>query len=102
MVLLYVSFTSQHEAQKIIQTLLEKSFIESSSLIPTTKMVMQDESIQQLDEYVAFIKTTKELANYVKAEVEKLHSDDVPCIVEIDVKANRAYRELLASVVCTV
>tara|TARA_Y100000310_G_C20640776_1_gene793766 strand:- start:1110 stop:1301 length:192 start_codon:yes stop_codon:yes gene_type:complete len=42
-------------------------------------------------EYVVLAKTKKEKVGAVRKEVKKIHSYDVPCIMDIDVDANSDY-----------
>ena len=97
MILFYIPCGSRQEAASIAKHLLEKSFIACANSIPADSFWKDQDEIKESQESILIVKTTKDLAPFLRAEVEKIHSYDTPCIIEMDVRVNKKYNEWLLS-----
>lgn len=79
------------EARKISKHLLQQRFISSANFFPIKSMSSWTGEIQQVDEFIVFLKTRKDNWEKVRDEIKKFHSYKVPCIIKIDVEANEDY-----------
>ena len=91
MSLIYVTCKDQKEAKKIAAYLLKKKLIACANFFPINSMYWWKGKIQDDKEFLLLAKTTKKNASKVKKEVKKIHSYDVPCILEIDVDGNKEF-----------
>lgn len=97
MILFYIPCSSKQEAAKMAKHLLEKSFIGCANIILSDSFFKEQDEIKESQEAILIAKTTKDLASFLRAEVEKIHSYEIPCIIEIDVRTNKKYSEWLLS-----
>ena len=88
---IYVTFPNSAEAKKIINSLLKKRLVACANFWPIKSAYWWQAKIQNDDEIAAFLKTKKENWEKVKAEIKKMHSDQVPCIEKITTEANKEY-----------
>ena len=81
------------EARRIIKHLIQKKLISSANFFPVKSMSSWTGEIQEVDEFIAFLKTRKDNWEKVKSEVQKIHSYKVPCIAKFNAEANKEYEE---------
>ena len=91
--LLYITHPSEAEAKRVSQHLLEQQLIACANIFPITSAYWWQGAIQNEQEWVSIVKTTLENYERVKNEVEKVHTYKVPCILKIEVEANRVYEQ---------
>jgi len=92
-ILIYVTYPNMEEANKTISYLLQKKLIACSNSFPIKASSCWTGKVAECDEVVSILKTKKESWEKVKLEVEKLHPYKVPCIMKIDVEANKSYED---------
>ena len=85
--------SSKREAESIARILLEKRHIACANLIPVSSLYIWKDQLQEDQEYVSILKTEKRKVHDVIEEVKKLHSYEVPDIVEIPL--GEGYRPFL-------
>src|SRR3989338_6291443 len=88
MTLMYITCKDKKEARKISSYLLRKRLVACSNMFPIESLYRWKGKIVDDKEYVILAKTLKGNVNKVRKEVKKIHSYEVPCIIDIDVKAN--------------
>ncbi|MBL7056133.1 divalent-cation tolerance protein CutA [Candidatus Woesearchaeota archaeon] len=91
MTIAYITCKDEKEAVKISKHLLEKKLIACSNIHPIRSLYNWKGKVQDEKEFVIMAKTTEEMFEKVKEEVEKVHSYDIPCILKIDAEANDSY-----------
>lgn len=91
--LIYITYPTETEAQRVSQHLLTQKLIACSNIFPIKSAYWWQGAIQNEDEYVSIVKTTLENYEVVKSEVKKVHSYELPCILKITVEANQAYEQ---------
>ena len=92
-ILIYATFENLEQAKKIANHLLEKKLIACVNFIHIENFYWWNEKIENANEILAILKTRQENWEKVKSEIKKLHSYDIPCIIKIDVEANKEYKE---------
>ncbi len=80
---IYVSCGSREEAQIIAKTLLEHKFIACATIFPVSSLYIWKGTLEEAEEYAAFLKTEKQKVHATIEEVKRLHSYEVPDMVEI-------------------
>ncbi len=82
-------------AREISEHLLQQKLISSANFFPIKSMSSWTGKIQEVDEYISFLKTRKDNWEKVRDEIKKIHPYKVPCITKIDVEANEDYESWL-------
>lgn len=95
--LIYVTFSSFEEAERIISVLLEKQLIACANTLPITSQYRWEGAVQSAAEQAAILKTTANLVTEVENAVAELHSYDVPCIVVLPTNASEPFAQWIAN-----
>jgi len=90
-ILIYVTYPYMEEVDKAIAHLLQQKLIACANSFPIKATSCWTGKIQECDEIISILKTKKENWEKVRAEVKKIHSYKIPCIMKIDVEANEDY-----------
>ncbi|HLD19461.1 MAG TPA: divalent-cation tolerance protein CutA [Candidatus Nanoarchaeia archaeon] len=90
MMMVYVTCKNFSEAGKISKRLLEKRLIACANIFPVKSLYAWKGKIVQENEHVIIMKTLRQKFSKIKAEILKMHSYDVPCIVGYEMKAGHA------------
>jgi periplasmic divalent cation tolerance protein len=96
---IYITNPSEAAAEKIAEHLLRKNLVACANIYPIKSMYWWKGELQKDSEWVALVKTTSELWDLVRTEIEKEHPYEVPCIMKTDVEANEAYEEWVRGVI---
>jgi len=91
MILLYVTCKDKREAEKIAMHLVKKRLIACANIFPITSIYRWNYKIVNEVEYVIIAKTNNKNFRKVVAEVKKIHSYQIPCILRINAGANKEY-----------
>jgi periplasmic divalent cation tolerance protein len=77
---------SAEEARRIARALVEKRLAACVNIIPGVRSVYRwDDAIQEEEEVVLLIKTSRALLEELKDEIERLHSYQVPEVVALSI-----------------
>ena len=79
----YITCGSKEEAHTIVKNLLENRFIACANIFPVSSLYIWKGNLEQAEEYSALLKTEKDKVPVIIEEVKRLHSYEVPDIVEI-------------------
>lgn len=90
-IFLYVTAPDKAEAQKISKHLLDQKLIACANIFPIESVYRWKGKMVEGKEVVLILKTVKDKVAVVRKEIEKIHSYEIPCIAEIDVKVNEKY-----------
>lgn len=90
---IYVTHESLEEAKNMSFNLIEKKLVACSNLFPINSMYFWKWEISDTDEIVSLLKTRKENWELVQEEIKKLHKYEIPCIIKIDLEANKDYED---------
>ena len=91
MIIVYTTFSSQEEAEKVMNEILLKKLIACVNFFPIKSLYWWNEKIENSEEVVAIAKTKAENWEKVKSEIKGLHPYEVPCIFKINVEADKEY-----------
>lgn len=89
--MIYVTHPDETTAQSISQKLLEQKLVACSNIFPITSAYWWEGTIQNEQEWVSVLKTSRENGKAVEKEIEKWHPYQVPCILKWEVNANEKY-----------
>ncbi|MFC1752644.1 divalent-cation tolerance protein CutA [Thermoproteota archaeon] len=93
MILIYVPCKDEEQAKTIGKTLLEKRLIACANIFPISSMYWWQGKIEDGSEAVLLCKTKTQMYDDVARVVKDLHSYETPCIMKIEVDANKEYVE---------
>lgn len=79
--LVYATFPDKKSALRAAKVLLEKKLIACANIYSVTSAYRWEGKIQQSPETVLIAKTQKARVRAATAEVKRLHSYQVPCII---------------------
>jgi periplasmic divalent cation tolerance protein len=86
--IVYITTSGVLESKKIARKLLEEKLAVCINIIPTIGSIyLWNDTIEEDSESIIFVKTKSELVGKLIKRVEKLHSYEIPCILEISVKS---------------
>lgn len=86
----YFTCSTREEAHTIARTLVKNRFVACANIFPIFSVYTWKEKIEESEEYAALLKTEKRKVALTIEEVKRLHSYEVPDIVEIPL--GRGYR----------
>ncbi len=85
-VLVYITFNSKEEAEKIAKILIEERLIACANLFPEISSFFWWEGKIEKEKEVALIgKTKEELFQKIVDRVKELHSYQCPCIIALPI-----------------
>lgn len=84
---IFVSTSSQAEAEKIAKVLVESQLAACVSLVPISSIYTWDEKLHQEQEWQLVIKTEQARFTAITLKVQELHSYEVPEIIALPVVA---------------
>lgn len=90
-IMVKVTCTDINQAREISNHLLGKGMISSANYFPIKSVSSWTGKIQEVDEYLIFLKTRKENWEKIRDEIKKIHPYEVPCIIKINVESNKDY-----------
>ena len=85
-VVLYVTASSDDEAERIATSLLEKKLVACVNIIPKVKSIYWwQKKIEQSDELLLVMKSVSDNVERIVTEVKSLHSYDVPEVISMPI-----------------
>jgi len=97
MAFLYITHETAEKAKVIARHLLEKRMIGCANIFPVNAMYWWEGKIEDGSEVVLICKTTQVKVEEVRAEIDRIHPFDTPCIIKIDVDPNEKYLRWIES-----
>ena len=96
MILIFVSFESKKDAEKVANSLIDKKIAACVSLIPVKNFYSWKGKKIAPDEIEAIIKTKDNMFDLVKSEIKTLLAYEIPQIISVKAeKANDLYLKWL-------
>jgi len=95
MIIEYIVCKNKAEAEKIANNLLKKRLIACANLFPINSLYKWKGKLQKDKEFVLIAKTQKNKSQSLEKEVKGIHSYEIPCILQVNVKANKEYERWL-------
>lgn len=91
MTLVYITCKDKREAERISMRLLRKRLIACANTFPVKSMYRWNKKVIKDNENVVIAKAKDKNFKRIVAEVKKMHSYQIPCILKIDAEANKDY-----------
>lgn len=91
MIMVYVPFPSEQDAERIASTLLSEKLVACVNLVSSKSSYLDDGEIRNADETVAVLKTRADLADKLSHRIVELHPYDTPAIIRVPAQGNPAY-----------
>lgn len=86
MIFIYITCKNKKEAEKIGLSLIKKRLAGCCNIFPIESIYWWDRKITEDREVVLIAKTLKKNFKKVEKEVKRLHSYELPCILEIPIR----------------
>lgn len=93
MTLVYITCRDEKEAVNISMHLLKKRLVACANMFPARSVYWWNGNIENHTEEIIIAKTNNKNFNKVVAEVKKVHSYKIPCILKINAKGNKDYEK---------
>lgn len=87
----YITFPNKEEAKKLAIHLIESKLIACANIYPIDSIYTWEGKVQEDSEFVLWCKTNLSQMEKLRSEVIRLHSYDVPCIVDFPAESEKAY-----------
>ena len=95
MILIYITCKDKKEVIKLSTYLLQNKLAACTNFYPIKSMYFWNNQLETSSEYALLVKTENNKYNKIKAEIKKIHSYEVPCIMKINVEFNKDYEQWL-------
>lgn len=92
-IIIYITHKNTTEAKRVATHLLNKRLIACVNYFPIESAYWWKKGVENAREVVTLLKTRKEHWKQVRDEVEKIHPYTTPCIMKIEVEANKEYAD---------
>lgn len=93
MILVYMTFSSMKETEKMAELLIERKLIACANFFPINSVYRWNNKIQKDKEFVLICKTLDNKYKYIVKVVEMNHSYQIPCIIKIKSKGNKKFEK---------
>lgn len=90
-IVIYITHKNLKEAKRVANHLIKQRLVACANYFPIESAYWWKGKIVNAKEVVSIVKTRTENWNKAKKEVEKIHPYSVPCIMKIEVEANKKY-----------
>lgn len=93
MIIVYVTCKDSAEAQKIGEMAVQKKLAACANHFSSQSCYQWKGKLVNDKEAILLLKTKDSSYDGLRAMIEEVHSYDIPCILRIDVQANKAYED---------
>ncbi len=90
-VVFYVPFPSQDEAQKSLELLMAEKLIACGNILTSESLFMWKGEKCKEEEYPVLMKTIVKLIPQLEARIKSIHSYEIPAIIHWKAKVNEDY-----------
>lgn len=91
--IIYITHPDKETARKIADQLINDRLVACANIFPVESAYWWKGEVQKEGEFVSIVKTRNELVRKVEEKVLSLHPYDIPCIMQMEVKANADYED---------
>jgi periplasmic divalent cation tolerance protein len=91
--IIYITHPDEDTARRISDHLIQKKMVACANIFPIESAYWWKGQVEQEGEYVSIVKTRPGLVAKVEEVVSAMHPYELPCIMQMDVQANKAYEE---------
>ncbi len=87
----YTTIGSEKEAHELINKLLNSKLIACGVTWPATSFFEWKGKVDNEEEYIIYCKTSLQVKDRFKKEIDRQHPYDVPCLLFSEVETNASY-----------
>ncbi len=87
-ILIYITTKTLEESSNITSSLLDKKLIAGVNVIPSSSAFWLKGKISTQNDFISILKTRSENWDIVRDEIKRLHPDDSPEIIKMNVESN--------------
>lgn len=91
--LFYLTHPDEATARRIGQQLVQERLAACANYFPIQSMYWWEGQVAAEGEWVSLLKTATKRGEALEKRAEELHPYEVPCILQVTVKANEAYEK---------
>jgi periplasmic divalent cation tolerance protein len=95
--ILYVTYPSENEARRISDSIVAARLAACANIFPIQSAYWWEGKIENGKEWVSLLKTASHLRRQLQEAIERLHPYEVPCIMQWEVIANKAYENWISA-----
>ncbi len=96
-ILVYITTPNVAEAKKIASALVQEKLAACANIFPIQSAYWWEGKIENGKEWVSLLKTASHLRRQLQEAIERLHPYEVPCIMQWEVIANKAYENWISA-----
>lgn len=93
MITIYITYPSKKYARDTANLLLKKRLIACANIFPIESLYWWKGKVAEEKEWVLLLKTEGKNYARIQKEVRVIHPYTVPCILKLNVEANREYKK---------
>ena len=97
MIFVYITNPTKEEVKKIAKHLIGKKLIACANILQSESLYNWEGKLADEEEFILIGKTSEKNYGKIVAEVEKIHSYTVPCIIKVPMSPNPKYENWLNS-----
>lgn len=98
-IFVYVTNPNRRTAKRIATHMLKKKLIACANIFPIDSVYWWEGKIEETKEFVLIIKSSSENWRKIKDDIKKIHPYSIPCIIRINIEANKKFGDWLRNVV---
>ena len=91
--IIYITHPDKETAEKISGILIDERLVACANIFPIESAYWWQGKVEKEGEFVSIVKTRNDLVKTVEQRVSALHPYEVPCIMQIEAKANKSYED---------
>lgn len=92
-IIIYITFPDVDTAKRMTSQLIKQKLIACANIFPMQSSYWWQGKVANEGEFVSIVKTKSSNWDKVKKAVKKIHPYEVPCIMKLEVEANKEYED---------
>ncbi len=99
MIIIYVTFPDLRIAKKICKILIKEKLIACANILRSRSLFEWNKKLNEVDEFVAIMKTEEKNRNKIEKIVKKLHPYEIPAILYFKVRSSKEFENWVKSTI---
>jgi periplasmic divalent cation tolerance protein len=91
MIIIKTTLPNEGIVRKVIKHLIKQKLISSANFFPMKSVSTWTGNMNEVSEFIVFLKTRNTFWDKVRNELKKIHPYDIPCIIKIEGECNKEY-----------
>ena len=92
-IIIYIAYPNLKEAKRVTGILLKQRLIACANYFPVASVYRWKGKVENAKEVVSILKTKRTNWGKVKKAVEAIHPYETPCIMKLEVEANKSFAD---------